>query len=82
MLFNALPVFPVSLPADELAVLAKLSGCDWPTNQEIKWQDHAAARRLEKRGLIKISRQKDDPVAIEPTWYAGKLPTSGMRLAG
>ena len=81
MLFADLPIFPAALPDDELALLAKLDGCDWPTNQEIDWQDRAAARRLEKRGLIKISRQKTDPIAFDPDWLAGKLPTAGIRAA-
>jgi hypothetical protein len=80
MLFDNLPQFPVALPDDELALLAKLNGCDWPSNQEVDLRDHAAARRLEKRGLIKISRQKMDPVAIDPDWFAGKLPLAGFNL--
>jgi|688.fasta_scaffold1830030_1 hypothetical protein len=79
MLFDALPVFPVALPDDELSLLAKLKGCDWPTNQALEWGEHAAARRLESRGLLKISRQKDDPIASYPTWYAGKTPTAALR---
>ena len=81
MLFEALPEFPVSLPDDELSLLARLNGCDWPTNQEIDWRDYPAARRLEKRGLIKIARQKDDPVAHYPTWYAGRTGSSQIRPA-
>ena len=81
MLFDCLPEFPVALPPDELALLAKLDGCDWPTNQEVGWEYIPAARRLEKRGLIKITRQKIDPIAIEPAWFAGKLPTSVIRAA-
>lgn len=79
MLFDALPSFPVALPSDELALLASLNGCDWPSNQEIGWNDRPAARRLEKRGLIKISRQKMDPVAVDPDWFAGKLSTAHLR---
>jgi hypothetical protein len=81
MLFEHMPVFPVALPDDELALLARLDGCDWPTNQEVDWEDYPAARRLERRGLIKISRQKSDPIAIDPTWYAGKLPDASVRPA-
>lgn len=81
MLFDNLPTFPVALPDDELALLAKLGGCDWPCNQEIDWEDRAPARRLERRGLIKISRQKMDPVAMEPDWFAGKLAMAGIRAA-
>ncbi|WEK42968.1 MAG: hypothetical protein P0Y64_16745 [Candidatus Sphingomonas colombiensis] len=81
MLFDALPVFPVTLPDDELALLSRMEGSNWPDQIEVEWQDRAAARRLEKSGLIKISRQKMDPVAIEPDWFAGKLPTAGIRAA-
>jgi len=80
-LFASLPEYPVALPEDELRLLAKLTGCDWPTNQEVDWDDRPAARRLEKRGLIKISRQKMDPVAVEPDWFAGKLPVAAIRMA-
>lgn len=79
MLFDDLPTFPVALPADELALLAKLNGCDWPSNQEVDWDDRPAARRLEKRGLIKIERQKMDPVAVGPEWFAGKLPEAKIQ---
>lgn len=79
MLFSDLPTFPVALPDDELVLLAKLDGCEWPTNQEIDWRERSAARRLEKRGLVKISRQKMDPVAIDPEWFVGKLPAAGIR---
>lgn len=78
-LFPDLPVFPAALPADELALLATLKGCEWPSVQEVDADQHAAARRLAAKGLVKISRQKDDPVAIWPTWYVGKLPASGLR---
>lgn len=78
-LFADLPTFPAAIPSDELALLAKLDGCDWPTNQEVVWEDRAAAQRLAKRGLIKISRQKMDPIAIGPDWFAGKLPAAGIR---
>ena len=79
MLFDGLPEFPPAIPDDELALLARLEGCDWPTNQEVDWNDRPAARRLERRGLIKISRQRMDPVAIDPEWFAGKLPAAGIR---
>lgn len=78
-LFAELSVFPVSLSDNELKLLAMLEGCDWPTNTEIDRHDWPAAKGLEKRGLIKISRQKMDPVAIEPEWFAGKLPASHLR---
>jgi hypothetical protein len=78
-LFAELPVFPCAMPDDELKLLAKLDKCDWPTTTEVGWRDLPAARRLEKRGLVKIIRQKMDPVAIAPEWFAGKLPASQLR---
>jgi len=78
-LFADLPQFPCALPHDELALLRKLVGCDWPTNQELDWSDRPAARRLAEKGLIRISRQKSDPVATDPDWYAGKLPAASIR---
>ena len=73
-LFPDAPQFPPALPDDELRLLASLPIYD--TTREIDWCEEAAARRLEKRGLIKIHRQKDDPIAIRPTMYAGKLPAA------
>ena len=74
MLFDQLPEFPPSLPDDELRLLAQLP--DWGTVTEVDEADYPAARRLAKRGLIKIRREKDDPIALMPTWYAGRLPAS------
>lgn len=73
-LIEDLPTFDVPLPQDELRLLASLPVYG-PNQcvQEIGGQDEAVARRLEKRGLIKIHRWKDDPVAIDPTFYAGRL---------
>lgn len=79
-LFGDLPSFPVALPDDELRLLSQMP--DWPSNMEIDRDQYAACRRLEKRGLIKIERQKMDPVAIDPDWFAGKLPTSSVREVG
>lgn len=70
-LFDALPEFPPALPDDELRMLAALP--HWPATQELDCGDWPAARRLERRGLIKIERHKTDPIAISPTWFAGKL---------
>lgn len=78
-LFDQLPEFPAALPDDELALLARLPV--WDTRMELVEEEHAAARRLEKRGLIKISRWKSDPIALRPDWYAGKLPTASLREA-
>ena len=77
MLFAALPEFPAALPADELSLLAQMPW--WPANMEVSWDEHPPARRLETRGLIKISRQKSDPVATYPTWYAGKVSAAAIR---
>jgi hypothetical protein len=76
LLFEALPIFPVALPNDELRILAWLS--EWPTTVQLQEDQHAAARRLERRGLIKISREKSDPVQHWPDWYAGKLPAAAL----
>jgi hypothetical protein len=76
-LFGDLPVFPAALPQDEMALLASLP--TWDTVEEVRQENEAAARRLEKRGLIKIHRWKDDPIAIRPTMYAGRLIEMGPR---
>jgi hypothetical protein len=73
-LFGSLPVHPPALPADELQLLESLPG--WDTVAEIDQADEAVARRLERRGLIRIERAKDDPIASRPTMYAGKLPAA------
>lgn len=73
-LFENLPQFPPALPDDELRLLAKLP--DYSDRQSVtavNEDEEAACRRLEKRGLIKVHRWKDDPVAYRPTLYAGKL---------
>lgn len=79
-LFQDLPRFPVALPDDELRLLATLPDYDPITQEvmEIDQDDEAAARRLEKRGLIKVHRWKDDPIAIRLTMYAGRLPSSRL----
>jgi hypothetical protein len=81
-LFPALPAFPAALPADELALLASLP--EYGENecvQEIEPHEEAPCRRLEKRGLVKVHRWKDDPCAMSTTMYAGKLPEAGVRSA-
>jgi hypothetical protein len=70
-LFPEAPSFPPALPGDELRLLASLPAYD--TVQEISVEDEAACRRLERRGLVKVHRWKDDPIAIRPTLYAGRL---------
>ncbi len=76
-LFDNLPEFPPALLDDELRLLAMLP--DWDTVMDLDEEDWPAARRLERRGLIKIMRVKLDPIAIRPTWSAGKLPTANPR---
>lgn len=71
-LFPDLPDDPAPLPREEAALLARLPF--WQTVEEIPEQDEAACRRLLKRGLVKIHRWKDDPIAIRPTMYAGRVP--------
>lgn len=73
-LFAELPEFPPALSDDEQRMLNDLP--DWPTMQEVYAADYPTARRLERRKLIKISRHKLDPIAIEPTWFAGKISES------
>lgn len=78
-LFDAPPQFPPALPDDELRLLASLP--DYDTVRELAPEEAAAARRLERRGLVKLHRWKDDPIAIRPILYAGRLPTSRVALA-
>lgn len=78
-MFPGAPQFPPKLPDDELRVLRYLP--DWDTVTEIHEGDAAAARRLEKRGLVKLRRWKDDPIQYMPTLYGGKMPASGVREA-
>lgn len=78
-LFKDLPKFPFALPDDELRLLASLP--EWDAVQEIDHQDAGAARRLEKRGLIKVERCRDDPAGTLRTMYAGRLPQASIRSA-
>ena len=71
-LFPILPDDPAPLPHDEAALLATLPL--WDTVQQVSHEDEAACRQLEKRGLVKLHRWKDDPVAIRSTMYAGRMP--------
>jgi hypothetical protein len=76
-LFGDLPAFPPALPDDELRLLAALPERD--EVQEIEQQDWATARRLQRRGLIKIHRWLDDPAGTFRTMYAERLPAAGIR---
>lgn len=69
-LFENLPQFPLRLDDDELKILAMLP--DSPTMQELEWGEWRTAGRLERKGLIKISRSCQ-------VWWAGKLATAKLR---
>ena len=73
-LFPDAPEYSVPLPQDELRLLSSLPDHHpHETVQEVEQDDEAACRRLEKRGLVKVHRWKDDPIAVRPTMYAGRL---------
>lgn len=69
-------LFPVTddfapLRSEDAALLARLAiGAEI----EIERIEHAACRRLAARGLVRISRQKLDPIATEATWFAERMP--------
>lgn len=73
-LFGDLPDDPAPLHPDDAALLRSLP--IYPETQSVDWDSDAEARcrRLERRGLVKVERHKDDPIAIRPTMYAGRLP--------
>lgn len=56
-LFGPLPTFPPSLPADELRLLRDLP--DWPTVQDVDDADMAPLRRLQRRGLVRVTRYRE-----------------------
>lgn len=64
------------LKADEVELLRALPS--YPTTEAMGECCYPAARRLETKGLIKVHREKDDPIATRPTWYAGVTET-GLR---
>ncbi len=62
------------LDAEAAALLVSLPDYnDCEAVQAIDDADEAACRRLERRGLVKVHRWKDDPIAHRPTMYAGRL---------
>lgn len=73
-LFPDLPEFQVPLTDDEQRLLDRLP--HWDTVGEIDQQDEAIARRLEKLGLVKITRWVADPAGTIRTMGAGRLPAS------
>lgn len=72
MLFDQLPQFPPALPDEDLAFLQGLSPgpSEWDLLDSNKW---AAAKRLERRGLVKISMCEGD-------MWAQKTPAASLRL--
>lgn len=81
-LFNDLPSFTVPLGQDELRLLAELP--DYDSHQSVRavsGKDELVARRLARRGLVKLHQWKDDPISIRATVYAGRL-ISPVRSAG
>ena len=78
-LFDTLPLFPPPIPDDELRLLARLP--DYSDRQSVTAVDReeeAACRRLERRGLVKVHRWKDDDLAMRPTLYAGRLHRTAL----
>ncbi len=71
-LFGDLPDDPAPLARDEKVLLADLP--IYPMTQAVSQRDEGCCRRLERRGLVKVHREKDDPIAIRATFYAGRLP--------
>lgn len=80
-LFDSLPQFPPALPDADLDLLAQLP--EWPTTMEIfRDEDQTIVRRLERRGLVKVSRLLADPAGTLREWWVGKLPAAGLRRVG
>jgi len=80
-LFERLPQFPPSLTGEQLALLRSLPLYD-PEHQSVRQvedYEERIARQLERKSLIKVHRWKDDPLAIRPTMYAGRLPSADLR---
>lgn len=71
-LFGDLPDDRAPLNRGDAGLLASLP--TYPETAALDDWDEASARRLEKRGLIRVEREKSDPIAVRPTWYAGRLP--------
>lgn len=72
MLFDTLPQFPPALPDAELRLLADLP--EPGTFQFIECDEWATARKLARRGLVKIS-------ICEGELWASKMPTATLRQA-
>lgn len=73
-LFAPLPDSVPPLAHDEASLLRHLpiyGEDEHVTAIQPEWE--SVCRRLEKRGLVKVRRWKDDPISIRPTLYAGRL---------
>ena len=77
LLFHNLPQFPPALPDADLRFLVRLP--EWPTTVDIELEDRAMARRLAKKGLVKITRQSD-PLGGYATWSVGKIMKLRIRF--
>lgn len=56
MLFDSLPQFPPSLPDEDMAVLRNITAHPPGEWDLLDWNEWDGARRLERQGLVKISR--------------------------
>jgi hypothetical protein len=77
-LFGPLPSFPPSLPEDELRLLRELP--DWPTVQDVDNADTAPLRRLQRRGLVRVTRYREPGGTIYVV-SAGKTLATALRDA-
>lgn len=68
-LFDHLPTHPLPLPQSALRLWRGLPR--WPITTAVDCDREADARRLERLGLVRVRRERDDPLAIRPTLYAG-----------
>lgn len=73
MLFDNLPHFPPSLSDDDLAALANITAMPPGEWDLLSWEEWAPARRLERKGLVKISRCAGE-------LWAQRTPQASLRL--
>jgi hypothetical protein len=74
MLFDSLPQFPPALPDDELACLNRTTAQPPGEWDLLDWEEWKVAQRLERRGLLKISR-------CDGELWAQRTPAATLRLA-
>jgi len=75
--FEKLSDLPPGLLDDERRLFASLPIGE--TLTEVKYENEPAARRLERRGLIKLEQRKTNPISIWVTCFAGRLPVAKTR---